>query len=101
MPKSRSVNSRRERNEERNQLISCQESKIINPTDLDNSFLPLRTLRPTVQKFSAASCSTFAPSVVSCEAVWHRSLFALDKTAHYYMVAYTKIRPTCSIACNF
>jgi hypothetical protein len=32
---------------------------------------------------------------------WHQSLFALDKTAHYYVVAYTKIRPTCSIACNF
>jgi hypothetical protein len=27
--------------------------------------------------------------------------FALDKTAHYYVVAYTKIRPTCSIAFNF
>jgi hypothetical protein len=27
--------------------------------------------------------------------------FALDKTAHYYVVAYTKIRPTCWIAFNF
>jgi hypothetical protein len=54
----------KERDEERNQLISCHESKTINPTDLDNSFLPLQTLRPAVQKFSVASCSTFAPSVV-------------------------------------
>ncbi len=28
-------------------------------------------------------------------------LFALEKTADYYVVAYTKIGPTCSIACDF
>jgi REP element-mobilizing transposase RayT len=32
---------------------------------------------------------------------WRRSLFALDKTADDYVVAYRKVRPLCSIACNF
>jgi hypothetical protein len=43
----------------------------------------------------------------SGQTTWHAArpgadpLFALEKTADYYVVAYTKVGPTCSVAFNF
>jgi hypothetical protein len=48
-------------------------------------------------------CSRGAPISIFADLVlpFQRSLFALERTADYYVVAYTKIGPARSIACDF
>jgi hypothetical protein len=51
---------------------------------------------------AAGGCrSVHGVPLLHCRSLTFVDLFALDKTAYYYAVAYTKFRPTCSIACNF
>ena len=62
-----------------------------------------RLLAPNRQEASGSGRKPFVagPGDRRPGSAWRRSLFALYKTAHYYVIAYTKIRPTCPIACNF
>jgi len=61
--------------------------------------------RPTNTSFSVLTRSQNAVEVG--QTTWHAArpganpLFALEKTADYYVVAYTKVGPTCSVAFNF